>query len=127
MLFIGVNFNKQLSRDVASCDSRYEEISVKIKYKNLFDKQAKRQIFASLAWDQQQCEKTEENSYIFLLKLSCTAKTKYLNFETNIPRKRISGPQSQFPHSYVCERLIYSHGRSPYSAGGNMWTDPGTI
>jgi hypothetical protein len=32
-----------------------------------------------------------------------TAKTKYRNFETNIPRKGISGPQSQFPHSYVCE------------------------
>ncbi len=28
-----------------------------------------------------------------------TAKTKYRNFETNIPRKGISGPQSQFPHS----------------------------
>jgi hypothetical protein len=27
-----------------------------------------------------------------------TAKTKYRNFETNIPRKGISGSQSQFPH-----------------------------
>jgi hypothetical protein len=25
-------------------------------------------------------------------------------------------PQSQFPHSYVCERFIYSHNRSAYSA-----------
>jgi hypothetical protein len=57
-------------RDVASCNSRYEEISVKIRYKNLFDKQAKRQIFVYLAWDQQQCEKTEENSYNVLLKQS---------------------------------------------------------
>ncbi len=40
------------------------------------------------------------------------------NFETNIPRKGISGPQSQFPHSYVCERFIYSHDRSAYSAAG---------
>jgi hypothetical protein len=57
----------------------------------------------------------------------CTAKKKYRNFETNIPRKGISGPQSQFPHSCVCERFIYSHDGSPYSAGGNMWTHPGTI
>jgi hypothetical protein len=31
------------------------------------------------------------------LALSCTAKTKYGNFNTNIPRKGISGSQSQFP------------------------------
>jgi hypothetical protein len=31
------------------------------------------------------------------------AKTKYRNFETNIPRKGISGSQSQFPHSCVCD------------------------
>ncbi len=37
----------------------------------------------------------------------CTEKTKCRKFETNIPRKGISGPQSQFPHSYVCERIIY--------------------
>jgi hypothetical protein len=40
--------------------------------------------------------------------LLCTAKTKCRNFETNIPRKGISGSQSQFPHSCVCERFIYS-------------------
>jgi hypothetical protein len=34
-----------------------------------------------------------------------TAKTKCRKFETNIPRKGISGPQSQFPHSCVCERI----------------------
>ncbi len=50
--------------------------------------------------------------------MSHTAKTKYRNFETNIPRKGISGFQSQFPHSCVCERFIYSHDRSAYSAGG---------
>jgi hypothetical protein len=43
-----------------------------------------------------------------------TAKKKYRNFETNIPRKGISGSQSQFPHSCICEQFIYSHGRSPY-------------
>ncbi len=40
--------------------------------------------------------------------LEYTAKTKCRKFETNIPRKGISGPQSQFPHSCVCERIIYS-------------------
>ncbi len=36
------------------------------------------------------------------------------------PEKGISGSQSQFPHSCVCERFIYSHDRSAYSAGGNV-------
>jgi hypothetical protein len=57
----------------------------------------------------------------------CTAKTKYRKFETNIPRKGISGPQFQFSHSCVCERIKYSHDGSAFSAGGNMWTDPGNI
>jgi hypothetical protein len=39
-----------------------------------------------------------------------TAKTKYRNFKTNIPSKGISGSQSQFPHSCVCEWFIYSQG-----------------
>ncbi len=56
-----------------------------------------------------------------------TAKKKCRKFETNIPRKGISGPQSQFPHSCVCERIIYSHDGSAFSAGGNMWTDPRNI
>ncbi len=47
---------------------------------------------------------------------SChTAKTKCRKFETNIPRKGISGPQSQFPHSCVCQRIIYSHDGSAFS------------
>jgi hypothetical protein len=55
----------------------------------------------------------------------CTEKTKCRTFETNIPRKGISGSQSQFPHSCICERIIYFHDGSAVSAGGNMWTDPG--
>ncbi len=43
-----------------------------------------------------------------------TAKTKWRKFETNIPRKGISGSQSQFPHSCVCDRIIYSHGGSAF-------------
>jgi hypothetical protein len=54
-----------------------------------------------------------------------TAKKKFRKLEANIPRKGISGPQSQFPHSCVCERIIYSHDGAALSAGGNMWTDPG--
>ncbi len=54
------------------------------------------------------------------VQLIYTAKTKYRNFETNIPRKGISGSQSQFPHSCVCEWFIYSHDRSAYSSGGNI-------
>jgi hypothetical protein len=69
-----------------------------------------------------QIEKTLDSFY-----LSYTAKTKCRKFETNIPRKGISGPQSQFSHSCVCERIIYSHDVSAFSAGGNMWTDPGNI
>jgi hypothetical protein len=49
------------------------------------------------------------------------------NLKKNIPRKGISGPQSQFPHSFVCERIIFSDDGSAFSAGGNMWTDPGNI
>jgi hypothetical protein len=38
-------------------------------------------------------------------KRRCTAKTQYLKFETNIHRKGIARPTSQFPHSCVCERF----------------------
>jgi hypothetical protein len=37
-----------------------------------------------------------------------TAKEKCRKLEANIPRKGISGSQSQFPHSCVRERIIYS-------------------
>jgi hypothetical protein len=58
---------------------------------------------------------------------SHTAKKKCRKLEANIPRKEISGHQSQFPHSCVFERIIYSHDGSAVSAGGNMWTDPANI
>jgi hypothetical protein len=32
----------------------------------------------------------------------------------HIPRKEIVRPHSQFPHSCVCERFIYSQDRSSY-------------
>jgi hypothetical protein len=44
-----------------------------------------------------------------------------------ISRRGIAQHQSQFPHSCVYERFMYSHDRSAYSAAGNMWTDPGNI
>jgi hypothetical protein len=50
--------------------------------------------------------------------IACIAKTQYQKFETNIPRKGIAQPQSQLPHSCVCERFIYSHDQSAYSATG---------
>jgi hypothetical protein len=37
---------------------------------------------------------------------------RYLDF--CIPRKGIARPQSPFPHSFVCERSIYSHVRPTY-------------
>ncbi len=47
-----------------------------------------------------------------------TAKTQCRKFETNIPRKGIARPQSQFSHLCVCERFIYSHNQSACSAAG---------
>jgi len=43
-----------------------------------------------------------------------TAMTQYRKFETNIPRKGIARPQSQFPHPFLCEQFIYSQDRSKY-------------
>jgi hypothetical protein len=71
---------------------------------------------------------TSHSLIVSLHKPAChTAKTKCRKFETNIPTKGISGSQSHFPHSCICERIIYSHDGSAFSAGGNMWTDPGNI
>ncbi len=46
--------------------------------------------------------------------VTLTAKKQYRKFETNIPRKGMVWPQSQFPHSCACERMIYSQDRSTY-------------
>jgi hypothetical protein len=54
----------------------------------------------------------------------CTAKKKCQKFEANIHRKGISGPQSQFPHSCVFERIIYAHDGAAVSAGGNTVCGP---
>ncbi len=44
-----------------------------------------------------------------MLRTNPHCKDKCRKFETNISRKGITGPQSQFPHSCVCERIIYYH------------------
>ncbi len=72
----------------------------------------------------QKGKQKQKKQFFKLIPSRHTAKTKCRIFETNIPRKGISGPQSLFPHSLVCERIIYSHDGSAFSAGGNMWTDP---
>ncbi len=38
------------------------------------------------------------------------------NIKKNTPRKENARPQSQFLHSYICERFIYSHDQSVYLA-----------
>jgi hypothetical protein len=55
-----------------------------------------------------------------------TAKTQFRKFETNIPRKGIARPQSEFPHSCVCERFIYSHCSAQTRPGiGHLRKPPG--
>jgi hypothetical protein len=44
----------------------------------------------------------------------CTSVALQRNFGLYIPRKGTARPQSQLPHSCVCERFIYSHDRSTY-------------
>ncbi len=44
-----------------------------------------------------------------------------------ISKKRIARPQSQFPHSCVCERVTYSQNRSTYFPAADWQTDPGNI
>ncbi len=48
----------------------------------------------------------------------CTDTIPYRKLETDIPRNGIARGQSQFPHSCVCERLMYSQVRLAYSAAG---------
>jgi hypothetical protein len=52
-----------------------------------------------------------------------TANAMYGKFgETTIPRNETAPPRSQFPHSCVCERFIYSHDRLTNTIQQNMWT-----
>ncbi len=59
--------------------------------------------------------------------MSCTAKTQYRKFETNIPRKGTAWPQSQFRHTcFFCERFLYILPRSVclfccMEIDGQMW------
>ncbi len=48
-------------------------------------------------------------------------KTVYRKFETNIPRTETARPQSKFLHSCFCERFIYFHDRSAYSAAAKFF------
>ena len=49
----------------------------------------------------------QRESHVFCENSLHTAKTKCRKFETNIPRKGISGSQSQFPHSCVSVQIIF--------------------
>ncbi len=44
-----------------------------------------------------------------------------------IPRNEPSQPCSQFPHSCICERFIYSQYRSPFFLQHNRKTDSGNM
>ncbi len=65
--------------------------------------------------------------FYYIIFSTHTAKKQFRKFEPNIPRKGFVRPESQFPHSCVCELFKYSHVRSAFSDEGNMWTDPGNI
>ncbi len=67
---------------------------------------------------------------IFVLRWYSTAKTQYRKFETNISRKGIAQPQSQFLHSCVCKRFILyvnPDERSACSVAGKYVDDPGNL
>jgi hypothetical protein len=40
--------------------------------------------------------------------------TLHRKFDTNIPRNEAAWPRFKLPHSWICERFIYSHDRSAY-------------
>jgi hypothetical protein len=70
-------------------------------------------------------EQEYEKETIFLLSLEFRRQTHFAKkrtFEINFPRKGIARPQSQCPHSCVCERFIYSHDIDlPILIQENMW------
>ncbi len=61
---------------------------------------------------------TEETKVIHSSHSAVKWKDTMPKIRKNIPRKGIARPQSQFPHSCVCDRLIYCQDRSAYSAAG---------
>ncbi len=56
-----------------------------------------------------------------------TANAMYGKFEITIPRNETSRPRSQFPHSCICERFIYSYDRSTNAIQQNRRTDRGNL
>jgi hypothetical protein len=54
---------------------------------------------------------TSVHHMLFFLSLTTTLQ---IYFDFCIPRRGTARPLSQFPHSCVCERFIYSHDRSTY-------------
>jgi hypothetical protein len=59
-----------------------------------------------------------ESCYLIWWKSICDA----LHCKKPVPKIR-----NKYFQKYVCEWFIYSYDRSPYSAAGNMRTDPGNI
>ncbi len=55
--------------------------------------------------------------YLYPIYLHCKDKTEKIGNKYSQKRNCVAS-QSQFPHSCVCERFIYSHHRSAYSAAG---------
>jgi hypothetical protein len=51
---------------------------------------------------------------------SILQRTNTENSKQKFPAKELRGLSTNFPHSCVCKRFIYSHDRSAYSAAGNM-------
>ncbi len=58
----------------------------------------------------------------FLILRDC--KDTISKIRNKFPRKGIAWPQSQFPHSCVCERFMYFYDWSAYSAAGKIYVDP---
>ncbi len=64
---------------------------------------------------------------IFIVDFTGRVSASYMTKHSTLQRQSaenlkqiFAGPQSQFPHSCVCEWIIYSHDGSACSAGGNM-------
>jgi hypothetical protein len=68
------------------------------------------------------------NKHARMIQISRTAKTQYRKFETNIPRKAIVRPQSQFHIRVSVIDLYIPTTGLPILLQENKWTaDPGNI